>query len=387
MKHTVYNACDLLDTASAKSLFAGRRLGLITNMSGVTRDLKTTSSIMKKQYDLCALFGPEHGIRGAAQAGGHDNEIFCDPETGVPVYDLFAHGEARQQAEAALSSLDAVVFDIQDIGVRYYTYQFAMLDAMRICKNAGVPFIVLDRINPLGGVRVEGNCIDADCTSGVGAVYGQPAVAGMTIGELALWFNDHMDVHADVQVLPCEGWRREMIFDDTDLLFVPPSPNMPTTDTVFLYPGTCFFEGTNLSEGRGTTKPFELFGAPWMEPERVLDVLHALPSEARETFAGIVFRPCAFTPTFHKHAGTLCGGLQLHVRDRASCDMYAAGLYLLDVLRKLYPEKCEFTRFLPHLVGTNAIMDADFDAASYLASQKSKIAAFCAERKPYLIYT
>ena len=171
MKHTVYNACDLLDTASAKSLLAGRRLGLITNMSGVTRDLKTTSSAMKKQYDLCALFGPEHGIRGAAQAGGHDNEIFCDPETGVPVYDLFAHGEVRQQAEAALSSLDAVVFDIQDIGVRYYTYQFAMLDAMRICKNAGVPFIVLDRINPLGGVRVEGNCIDADCTSGVGAVY------------------------------------------------------------------------------------------------------------------------------------------------------------------------------------------------------------------------
>ena len=387
MKHTVYNACDLLDTASAKSLFAGRRLGLITNMSGVTRDLKTTSSAMKKQYDLCALFGPEHGIRGAAQAGGHDNEIFCDPETGVPVYDLFAHGETRQQAKAALSSLDAVVFDIQDIGVRYYTYQFAMLDAMRICKNAGVPFIVLDRINPLGGVRVEGNCIDADCTSGVGAVHGQPAVAGMTIGELALWFNDHMDVHADVQILPCEGWRREMTFDDTDLLFVPPSPNMPTTDTVFLYPGTCFFEGTNLSEGRGTTKPFELFGAPWMESQRVLDALYALPSEARETFAGIVFRPCAFTPTFHKHAGTLCGGLQLHVRDRASCDMYAAGLYLLDVLRKLYPEKCEFTRFLPHLVGTNAIMDVDFDAASYLASQKSKIAAFCAERKPYLIYT
>ena len=387
MKHTVYNTCDLLDTAAAKSLLAGRRLGLITNMSGVPRDLKTTSSAMKGQYDLCALFGPEHGIRGAAQAGGHDNEIFCDPETGVPVYDLFAHGEARQQAEAALSSLDAVVFDIQDIGVRYYTYQFAMLDAMRICKNAGVPFIVLDRINPLGGVRVEGNCIDADCTSGVGAVHGQPAVAGMTVGELALWFNDHMDVHADVQVLPCEGWRREMIFDDTDLLFVPPSPNMPSTDTVFLYPGTCFFEGTNLSEGRGTTKPFELFGAPWMESQRVLGALYALPAEAREPFAGIVFRPCAFTPTFHKHAGTLCGGLQLHVRDRACCDMYAAGLYLLDVLRKLYPEKCEFTRFLPHLVGTNAIMDADFDAASYLASQKSKIAAFCAERKPYLIYT
>jgi len=386
MKYTVYNACDLLDTAAAKKLLGGRRLGLVTNMSGVTRDLKTTSSAIHKAYDLCALFGPEHGIRGAAQAGGHDNEAFCDPETGVPVYDLFAHGEAREKTEAVLSSLDAVVFDIQDIGVRYYTYQYTMLDAMRICKNAGVPFVVLDRLNPLGGVRVEGNLIDADCTSGVGAVHGQPAVAGMTVGELALWYNDHMDVHADVSVLPCEGWRREMSFDDTDLLFVPPSPNMPTTDAIFLYPGTCFFEGTNLSEGRGTTKPFELFGAPWMEPERVLDALNTLSADAKDAFAGITFRPCAFTPTFHKHAGTLCGGLQLHVRDRAACDMYAVGLYLLDVLRKLYPDVCEFSRFLPHLVGTNAVMDAEFDVHAYLASQKKPLAEFCEMRRKYLIY-
>ena len=387
MKHTVYNACDLLDTAAAKKLLGGRRLGLVTNMSGVTRELKTTSSAMKRQYDLCALFGPEHGIRGAAQAGGHDDASFCDPETGVPVYDLFAHGDAREKTAGVLSSLDAVVFDIQDIGVRYYTYQYTMLDAMRICKNAGIPFFVLDRINPLGGVRVEGNCIDADCISGVGAVPGQPAAAGMTVGELALWYNDHMDVHADVSVLRCEGWRREMSFDDTDLLFVPPSPNMPTTDAVFLYPGTCFFEGTNLSEGRGTTKPFELFGAPWMEPERVLDALNALPAEAKETFAGIVFRPCAFTPTFHKHAGVLCGGLQLHVRDRASCDMYAVGLYLLEILRKLYPDTCAFSRFLPHLVGTNAVLAADFDVSGYLASQKPLTGAFANARAPYLLYS
>ena len=386
MKTTVYNACDLLDTQAAKKLLGGRRLGLVTNMSGVTRDLKTTSSAFHKAYDLCALFGPEHGIRGAAQAGGHDSEAFCDPETGVPVYDLFARGDAREKTEAVLSSLDAVVFDIQDIGVRYYTYQYTMLDAMRICKNAGVPFVVLDRLNPLGGVRVEGNLIDADCTSGVGAVYGQPAVAGMTVGELALWYNDHMDVHADVSVLPCEGWRRDLSFDDTDLLFVPPSPNMPTTDAVFLYPGTCFFEGTNLSEGRGTTKPFELFGAPWMEPERVLDALNTLPAEAKEAFAGIVFRPCAFTPTFHKHAGALCGGLQLHVRSRAACDMYAVGLYLLDVLRRLYPDTVEFSRFLPHLVGTNAVLDTDFDMHAYLASQKKPLAAFCGMRREYLLY-
>ena len=198
MKHSVYNACDLLDTAAANALLGGRRLGLVTNMSGVTRDLRTTASEMKKHYDLCALFGPEHGIRGATQAGGHDNEAFCDPETGVSVYDLFAHGDARAKTAEVLSSLDAVVFDIQDIGVRYYTYQYTMLDAMRICRQAGVPFIVLDRIDPLGGVRVEGNLIDRDCTSGVGAVYGQPAVAGMTVGELAGWYNDHLSVGADI---------------------------------------------------------------------------------------------------------------------------------------------------------------------------------------------
>ncbi|MBQ7983424.1 MAG: DUF1343 domain-containing protein, partial [Clostridia bacterium] len=294
MKQRVYNGCDLLDTAAAKALLAGRRLGLITNMSGVTRELKTTSSCLHRRYDVRALFGPEHGIRGAAQAGGHDTQALTDPETGIPVYDLFG-GAAREQTAEVLSSLDAVVFDIQDIGVRYYTYQYTMLDAMKLCRDAGIPFIVLDRINPLGGVRVLGNRMEADCTSGVGAVPGQPATAAMTVGERARWYNETMQLHTEIAVLPCEGLTRQTCMEDTDLLFVPPSPNMPTLDAVYLYPGTCFFEGTNLSEGRGTTKPFELFGAPWLEPERVTDAVSALHGDAGEAFSGLVLRPCSFT--------------------------------------------------------------------------------------------
>jgi len=384
MKHIVYNACDRLDSAEARALLSGRRLGLITNMSGVTRELRTTASAIAKLYSLAALFGPEHGIRGAAQAGGHDAADTIDSETGVPVYDLF--GKHKAAAEAVLAALDAVVFDIQDIGVRYYTYQFTLLDAMRLAAKHGVPMIVLDRTNPIGGVNIQGNRIDADCISGVGAVVSQPAVCGMTIGELAQWFNAHLAVGAEISVLRCEGWQREMWFDDTDLLHVPPSPNMPSLDANILYPGTCFFEGTTLSEGRGTTKPFELFGAPWMDPARVIDAMYALPAEAREAFSGLVMRPCAFTPIFHKHQGELCGGIQLHVRDRHALDMYAAGLYFLQVLRELYPAECTFREGLARLVGTKQVLADDFDAAAYLASQKPGIAAFAAERAEYLLY-
>ena len=213
MKTTVYNACDLLDTASAKSLLGGRRLGLVTNMSGVTRDLKTTSSVMKQRYDLCALFGPEHGIRGAAQAGGHDNESFCDPETGVPVYDLFAHGDAREKTGAVLSSLDAVVFDIQDIGVRFYTYISVLARAMKLCAKCGIPMVVLDRYNPLGLTKVSGTLLDETYSSFVG-MYELPSRHAMTVGEYAQYINVEKAIHCQLHVIPCtnlsrtDGWYR-----------------------------------------------------------------------------------------------------------------------------------------------------------------------------------
>ncbi len=386
MKRTVYNACDLLDSKRAKELLSGKRLGLVTNMSGVTRDLKSSSSRIASLYNLSAIFTPEHGLRGTHQAGGYEESQFSDPETGVTVYDLFGGKLALRKAEKIISSLDALLFDIQDIGTRYYTYQFTLLDVLNISKSTSVPLIVLDRINPLGANDIKGNLLEPDCISQTGRVPGQPTVYGMTIGELALWFNDYMAINADVTVLPCDGLTRALIFEDTDLLFVPPSPNMPTPDTIFLYAGTCLFEGTNISEGRGTTKPFELFGAPWIEPERLIEGINLLPPEAREVFEGIVFRPCSFIPTFSDYKGELCNGLQLHIRHKKSVDMYATGLYLLSVIRDLYPKKIEFTDDLAMLAGTKKILKEDFNPLFYLNSQKTEIDNFREQRKPYLLY-
>ena len=386
MKKTVYNGCDLLDTQEAKRLLSDKKLGLLTNMSGVSRDLKQSTTEINKRYNLCALFGPEHGISGTNQAGGFDKEIFTDPDTGVPVYDLFGGGKIPETTDKAISELDAVVVNIQDIGIRYYTYQFAMLDCMKICAKHNVELIVLDRINPLGGVKVSGNRMEADCISSVGAVESQPAVSGMTIGELALWFNARLNIGIKISILKCEGWERHMWFDDTDLLFLPPSPNMPTLETAILYPGTCFFEGTNLSEGRGTTKPFELFGAPWLNPLEVISGVNSLPAEAKEAFCGIVFRECSYTPTFSKYCGEVCHGLQLHIRDRNSIDMYAAGLYLVYVIRNLYPDKFEFTRTMPLLTGTKKSIKKDFVPWEYVKEQRKSLEDFLVERKPHLLY-
>jgi len=387
MKTNVYNGCDLLDSCSAKKLLANKKLGLLTNMSGLTKDLKLASVELSRKYNLCALFGPEHGIYGTNQAGGFDKEQFIDPDTGAPVFDLFGgDGKIPVATESAFSSIEALVVNIQDIGVRYYTYQFAMLDCMKLCAKYNVEVIVLDRINPLGGKNIFGNRIEKDCLSYVGNVESQPAVYGMTIGELALWFNGRLNLGVTVSVLCCEGWKRDMWFDDTDLLFVPPSPNMSSLETAILYPGTCFFEGTNLSEGRGTTKPFEMFGAPWIEPQRIIDRIEDLSPEAKEVMQGIVFRKCSFTPMFGKHKGEVCHGLQLHLRDREHIDAYAVGLYLISIIKTSYPNEFEYTRTMPLLTGTKKSIDPEFDPFKYVNEQKSGLAEFMNERKNYLLY-
>ncbi len=387
MKYKVYNGCDLLDTTEAKALLCNKKLGLMTNMSGVSRNLKLSTVEIALKYNLCALFGPEHGISGINQANGFDKDVYNDPETGIPVYDLFGgDGKVPADTEKVISELDTLVVNIQDIGIRYYTYQFAMLECMKICAKNNIEMVVLDRINPLGGVNVSGNRMEADCVCGVGAVESQPALSGMTIGELALWFNARLNICAKISVLKCDGWERSMWFDDTDLLFVPPSPNMPSLETAILYPGTCFFEGTNLSEGRGTTKPFELFGAPWLDSQRVLDALEDLPASAKESFDGIVFRKCSYTPTFSKYSGEVCFGLQLHLRDRNAVDMYAAGLYLVHTVKHLYPDKFEYKRTMPLLTGTKKSIQPDFVPWEYVNEQKNGISDFLREREPYLLY-
>lgn len=290
------------------SLLRGFKIGLVANQASVTPDLVHASLALRASRGprLTCLFGPEHGLWAGVQdlvevEGGRD------AATGLPVHSLY--GTTRMPTPAMLEGLDAVVVDLQDVGSRYYTFIYTMLNVLLACAERGVRLVVLDRPNPLGGNRVEGNVLEPAYRSFVG-MHPLAVRHGMTIGELALLFRAELGLEADLQVVRMRGWRREMAFEDTGLPWVPTSPNMPTVDTAYVYPGGCLIEGTNLSEGRGTTRPFELVGAPWIEPWALARAMD------RERLPGVRFRPTYFTPTFQKHAGLLCGGLQVHVTDR-----------------------------------------------------------------------
>ena len=384
-KNVVLNGCDRLDSPEAAALLSHRRLGLLTGASGVTKNLRQSAEVLGERFRLEALFGAEHGIRGAAQDNFTDPDCVTDTVTGLPVYNL-CNLASTERAEEAISQLDGVAVDLQDVGVRYYTFQFAMLDAMKLCAKHGKELIVLDRFCPIGGEGFGGLLLDEDCVSVIGRVPGQSAYCGMTMGELALWFNSHLSIGAKVSVLPCRGWERRMWFDHTDHLFVPPSPNLPCLDAILTYIAVCMFEQTSVSEGRGTTRPFELFGAPWMDPQRVVNALEHLPPEEKEAFEGLVFRPTYFKPTFHKYQGELCGGVQLHVRDRYAPKPFTAGLVLHKLLRELYPKDYVFHEKMTHVVGTCAVLNEDFDPIACLDGQKAALAEFGKARQKHLLY-
>ena len=290
------------------SALRGLRIGAIANPTSVDRRMVHIADHLRAAEGVClaALFGPEHGIRADAQDMiGVASEL--DARTGVPVHTLYGPTVASlTPTPDQLDGLDALVFDVQDVGSRYYTFAATMLYAMRAAAPLGLRFYVLDRPNPIGGVRVEGPTIRPGFESFVGP-HPVPIRHGMTVGELARLFVDECSIDLDLTVVPCRGWSRPMSWSETGLHWVLPSPNMPTPDTALVYPGGCLIEGTNLSEGRGTTRPFELWGAPWLTPD-------ALAEPARWT-AGALPRPCAFRPTFHKHAGKTCFGVQPHVGD------------------------------------------------------------------------
>jgi uncharacterized protein YbbC (DUF1343 family) len=303
----------------------GLRLGLIANPTSVTRDLAHASVAMHgtRGFRLTALFGPEHGIWADAQ-DLVEVEDSRDPRTGLPVHSLY--GRTRVPTQSMLSSVDALVFDVQDVGARYYTFIYTMLHAMEACAQHARRLIVLDRPNPLGGAAIDGNVLDPAFSSFVG-LHPLATRHAMTVGELALMFRKERALDLDLKVVRMRGWRREMAFEDTGLPWVMPSPNMPTPDTAWVYPGGCLVEGTNLSEGRGTTRPFELVGAPWLDPWKLAKAL------ASEKLPGVVFRPVFFTPTFQKHAGRLCGGVQVHVTDRRRFSAWLTYLLLIEHAR------------------------------------------------------
>ena len=379
-KTKILSGIDRIDLADR--VLRGKRVGLMTNQTGIDRHFRSSIDLLHERYNLTALFAVEHGIRGDVQAG-QAYETQPDPATGVPVYAVYG-GTHRLSAEM-LSAFDVFCFDMQDVGARFYTYLYALSYAMEECAKAGKPTVVFDRINPLGGERVEGTVLDTRFASYVGA-YPLPTRYGMTIGEYALWVRDHLHLDLDLTVIPLEGWERGLYGDELDLPWVAPSPNCASLHTAFAYVGTCVFEGTNISEGRGTTMPFEYIGAPWIDAER-------LAARMRERgLPGLWFRPVSFTPAASKYAGEPCRGVQMHITNRREAQVIEGALTLLDEIRALHPDRLEFisnvpgTWFIDKLLGTDAYRTGQFDAQSLLEAHRPAREAFMEERKPFLLY-
>src|SRR5215211_453070 len=286
----------------------GARVGLICNQASVDHSFHHAADLLHQHegIELCALFGPQHGIRGDVQDNMIESGHSIDRKTGLPVHSLYS--ETREPTDAMLNDLDVLIFDMQDVGCRIYTFVYTLANCMRAAHRLGKRVIVCDRPNPINGASVAGNIIEPEFASFVGQ-FPLPTRHGMTVGELAQLFNDHFKIGCDLEVIPMNGWRREFWHDDTDVPWVLPSPNMPAIDSATVFPGTVHFEGTQVSEGRGTTKPFELIGAPYIDPDAYADRLNSLE------LSGVFFRSCAFQPTFQKHAGVTCGGVQIHVTD------------------------------------------------------------------------
>lgn len=312
-------------------LVAGRRVGLVASVSSVDRDLISTVTRLHQHPDvrLVALFGPEHGLRGEAQAG-EPVATYTDRATGLPVYSLY--GDTKKPTPDMLREVEALVVDLQDGGVRFYTYLATLAYVMQAAAEAGVPVVVLDRPTPIGGHKVEGPVLDPAYASFVGP-YPIPIRYGMTFGEVARLFNEAFGIGCALEVVPVAGWTRAMWFDQTGLPFVPPSPNLPALQSLTVYPGTCLVEGTNLSEGRGTTRPFEYIGAPWIDAEDMAERMNAL------ALPGARFRPVYFVPAFSKHRDELCQGVHLYVQDREQFKPVETALHLMACVRTAYPDQ------------------------------------------------
>ncbi|WP_375540551.1 exo-beta-N-acetylmuramidase NamZ family protein [Peribacillus simplex] len=366
-----------------KNVLSGKKVGLITNPTGIDSKLTSIVDLLNDDPDinLTALFGPEHGVRGDAQAGA-SVEYYIDEKTGLPVYSLY--GKTKKPTPEMLKDVEVLVFDIQDVGTRYYTYIYTMAYAMEAAKENDIPFIVLDRPNPQGGESVDGPVLEPEFSSFVG-LYPIPLKHGMTVGELATLFNKEFKIGADLKVIKMKGWKRVMDYDDTGLPFVLPSPNMPTVSTTFVYPATGLIEGTNVSEGRGTTKPFELIGAPYINSDELAGKLNAL------RLPGVKFRAASFTPTFSKHAGKLSHGVEIYITDREEFKAVPTGLHIIKTIQDLYPGDFEFlaANNFNLLIGNGWIMSRIEEGSSVNEIMKEyqvKQDAFKKLRKNYLLY-
>jgi len=306
------------------------RLGLICNQASVNHSFQHSADLFYKnsKINLVSLFGPQHGIRGDVQDNMIETSHTVDKLTGLPIYSLYS--ETRQPTEEMLSALDALVFDLQDVGCRVYTFIYTLANAMKACAAFGKKMFVLDRPNPIGGLAVEGNILERGHESFVGQ-YPIPMRHGLTVGELAQLFNQEYGINCELEVVTMDNWSREDFYDETDAPWVMPSPNMPTVDTTVVFPATVYFEGTEISEGRGTTRPFEIVGAIYIDADQYAEALTALK------LPGVVFRSVNFLPTFQKHANQNCGGVFLHITDRVNFEPVFTGLAMVKTLFDMYP--------------------------------------------------
>ena len=382
--------------ADGWSALAGQKIGVITNPTGILSD--SLRSIVDEMHEsgrveIVGIFGPEHGFRGTAQAG-ESEDTFTDPRTGLTVYDAYGADAAAMERMLATAGVETLVFDIQDVGARFYTYIWTMYTAMRAAVRTRARFVVLDRPNPVGG-RARGPMMTEPYTSGVG----EEAIVqahGMTVGELAELADEHFLPEDEgkrlrhLRVIECEGWRRSMLFDETGLTWVPPSPNIPTPDTALLYPGTGMFEGTNLSEGRGTARPFELVGAPFVDHRWAARL-------ERRRVPGVSFREAWFVPTFSKHETKTCGGVQVHIDDPERVDAIRVGVEMLVAAHDLYPKFAwrqddwdeERPYWIDKLTGSTRLrrmIDRGDDADEVVDAWSAELRSFERRRRSHLRY-
>jgi len=376
-----------------QDLFAGKRVGIITNHTAYDSKNQHITKIFLglPNVQVTALFGPEHGIRGHAEAGEKvDTED--DPLRGIPIYSLY--GKTRKPTAEMLKNVDVLVFDIQDVGARFYTYIWTMAYAMEAAAEQGKQFVVLDRPNPISGSHVEGNILEPGFSTFVG-LFPIPVRHGMTVGELARLFNGEgwlaKGVQVELTVVPLKNWRRKMWFDETGLPFIKPSPNIPDLTSATTYPGTCLLEGVNVSEGRGTQSPFRLFGAPWISRTQLTDQLNALG------LPGVAFRDTVFTPvsipgasTNPKYKDRRCQGAKIIITDRDAFMPYLTGIQIVNAIRQMYPDSLQWrVRHFDRLCGTNKIrktIEGGGDIEKMVEAWQGELQAFMAKREKYLLY-
>jgi uncharacterized protein YbbC (DUF1343 family) len=372
------------------SALNGLKVGLVCNQASVDHSFRHAADLMHSSANLRALFGPQHGIRGDVQDNMVETGHTIDIRTNLPVHSLYS--ETREPTELMLKDLDVLVVDLQDVGCRIYTFIYTLANCMKAARRFDKKVIVCDRPNPIAGIQVAGNLLEPAFESFVGQ-FPLPTRHGMTIGELALLFNKHFNIGCDLEVIKMGGWERGFWFDETDAPWVLPSPNMPTVDTATVFPGTVHLEGTQLSEGRGTTRPFELVGAPYIEAFAYSEALNKL------NLKGVYFRPCGFQPTFQKHAGKTCGGVQIHVLDRQQFEPVSAGVAIVKIAYDMYPEQFKW-KVPPYeyvydrnpfdvISGTDKLrlaIESQVRMEDILDSWESGTDFFRTLRTPYLLY-